>query len=142
MQRDAVHCPPVVPRPVLGLFVAALLLTSFSGHAGVQVLDGALLAKLYHVHQHGVPGERAYIATHGTWEGFVHPHCHRQHQDGRDSQPGPDHVQAAASLASAALCASWQTTPLVPVAAIIVSVPSPAPGAVALPRPLLPPPQA
>ena len=83
---------------------ASLLLTGFTGHAGVQLLDGALLAKLERIHRHGVPGEAEYIAQHGSWEGYVHGHCHREHR-AAGSQPSPDQVQAAASLAGAVVCA-------------------------------------
>ena len=101
---------PATGRLALLLLATALLTSGFGGHAGVQLLDGAMLAKLYPVHRHGVPGEAAYIAAHGTWEGYVHSHCHRQAADA-GQQPGPDEVQAAASLAGAVTCAEF-TSPL------------------------------
>jgi hypothetical protein len=93
------------------LVAGILLLTSFAGHAGVQMVDRALAVDLYHLHRHGVFGEAAYIAHHGTWEGFVDGHCHRAMETSHD-QPGPFDVQAAASLAGAVHCPAAVTTPV------------------------------
>lgn len=109
------HLAPRPPLPLVALhravllsLVVSLLLTSFTGHAGMQVIDGAFAQTLLRTHRHGVPGEADYIHTHGTWHGFVAEHCHRSTPT--ESQPGPDHVQSAITLAGAVDCAT--TTPL------------------------------
>lgn len=91
-------------RAALLLLAAAVLLTAFTGRAGVQVIDGAMAARLFAFHLHGVPGEREYVAAAGQPAPFVHRHCH-----GSPEQPapqaGPFEVLAAAVLAGAIWCA-------------------------------------
>lgn len=90
-----------------------LLLSGVSGRAGVQVVDRATAARLFAVHLHGVPGERTYVDTYAQQAPFVPPHCHAP-LDRSAPQPGPDEVQAAVSLAGAALCGLIQAAPLLP----------------------------
>src|SRR5215211_7802796 len=107
-----IRCAPV-ERLLIAVLAGAMLLTGFTGHAGQQLLDQALLAKLVRTHYHGVPGEAAYIAQHGTWEGSVHSHCHPPQEHGA-SHIGPDEVQGPSSLAGAAACLANTITPLPP----------------------------
>lgn len=98
---------------VLLLLAAALLWSSFSGRSGVQVLSEAAAARIFALHQHGLPGEAEYVATHGVSAPFVPRHCHTPLST-PDAQPGPYEVQAAASLGSGALCAGGGATPAAP----------------------------
>lgn len=95
--------PQVVQHALLLWLAVGLLVTSFTGNAGVQLVDRALAERLYLVHRHGVPGEAEYVALHGTWEGYVHNHCHYLPATGHGG-PGPDGVMAASVLAGAAVC--------------------------------------
>jgi hypothetical protein len=88
---------------VLAALVFALLTSAFTGNAGVQVLDSALTARLFALHQHGVPGESEYIHQHSAPAPFVHTHCHAAVN--QPDPPAPAEVQAAASLSGALLCA-------------------------------------
>ena len=90
-------------RSVLVLLVTAQLLVSFSGHAGIQVLDRALTARLAELHLHGVAGEASYVAAYQQPAPFVHTHCHDALFEA-GVQPGPDEVVAASALASTAGC--------------------------------------
>jgi hypothetical protein len=92
-------------RAAAVLLAVALLGTGFAGRAGVQVLDGAIVARLLPLHLHGVPGEAEYVRTFGVPAPFVHPHCHDA-PAGATPGPGPDEVQAAAALAGAVWCAA------------------------------------
>lgn len=116
--------PAGLHHVVLAMLAFALLMTGITGHAGVQVLDRAAAARLFPLHRHGVPGEAAWIAAHGTWEGFVGPHCHADYTQPAP-QPGPDDVQAATSLAGSLWCATAMTVlsppPLAPVAAAAIA---------------------
>jgi hypothetical protein len=98
---------PDLQRALQQLVLAGLALvfiwTTVTGRAGVQRIDADLLARFMPVHRHGVAGEAAYIATHGSWYGLVHPHCHPQVPP-PSGQPGPDEVHAATVLAGAVLC--------------------------------------
>jgi len=103
----------VAYRVALLLLVAALLVTAFTGRAGVQVLDGAMAARLFAFHLHGVPGEREYVDTYGVPAPFVHRHCHAP-PDQPAPQAGPFEVLAAAALAGALWCAEPTTQPVLP----------------------------
>ncbi len=129
-------------RATGALLALALLSSGVTGRSGVQVLDRATLAALYLVHLHGVPGEGAWLATHGTWKGLVPNHCHADPETmARTAAPGQDEVQTASNLAGAIVC---QPLRLLPVPAVHVT-PLTAFPAVARaqenPRPLPPPPQ-
>src|SRR5829696_352103 len=91
---------------VRAALAVALLMSAFTGNAGVQVLDSALTARLFALHQHGVPGEAEYIHQHGAPAPFVHTHCHATAN--QSESPAPAEVQAAASLSGALLCADTQ----------------------------------
>ncbi len=100
-------------RAALLLLAAALLVTAFTGRAGVQVIDGAMAARLFAFHLHGIPGEREYVDAVGEPAPFVHRHCHAapgQHPP----QAGPFEVLAAATLAGALWCADPATPLLLP----------------------------
>jgi hypothetical protein len=104
------------PRLVLAALTFALLTSAFTGNAGVQVLDSALTARLFALHQHGVPGEAEYIHQHSAPAPFVHTHCHAA--TNQPDSPAPAEVQAAASLSGAMLCADAST---------VVATPAPLP---------------
>lgn len=91
-------------RAALLLLAAAVLLTAFTGRAGVQVIDGAMAARLFAFHLHGVPGEREYVDAAGQPAPFVHRHCHAPPEQPAP-QAGPFEVLAAAALAGAVWCA-------------------------------------
>jgi len=128
-------------RGVLALLAAALLLTSFTGHAGVQVLDRDFAARLFPYHLHGVPGEREYVERYHEPAPFVPGHCHSPLVDPAQ-QPGPDEVQAAASLAGVSICTDWTALPAAAPPPWLGAEPLPliAPHDLAL-RPAPPPPQ-
>lgn len=104
---------------ILVLLAAALLWTSFAGRAGMQVLSEATAARLVSLHQHGIPGERAYVATHGQPAPFVPGHCHAPLST-PGAQPGPDDVMAASALSGSVLCAVAATAAAVPAAVLPV----------------------
>ena len=124
------------------LLALALLVSGVMGRSGVQVLDRATLAALYLVHLHGVPGEEAWLAAHGTWQGLVPNHCHADPDTmARTVAPGQDEVQTASNLAGAVIC---QIPRLLPVPVVHVTPLTAFPAvarARANPRPLPPPPQ-
>jgi len=95
------------------MLVATLLLVGFSGHAGVQVLDQDVAARIARLHLHGVSGEAAYVHSHAAPAPFVMPHCHAPIES-TPSQPSPDQVQAATTLAGAMLCGSVAPVPAPP----------------------------
>jgi hypothetical protein len=103
----------VVYRVALLLLAAALLLTAFTGRAGVQVIDGAMAARLFAFHLHGVPGEREYVDTYGEPAPFVHRHCHAP-PDRPAPQAGPFELLAAATLAGALWCSEPANSPALP----------------------------
>jgi hypothetical protein len=117
----------------------ALLLVVATGHAGVQVLDQATVARLARLHLHGVPGERDYVRAFNAPAPFVHPHCHRLAAPAAD-QPGPFEIVSAGSLAGAALCAPDVAAPVAPVLTRFgESSAASLPSATALPPPTEPP---
>lgn len=102
-------------RPALALhqltllaLAGALLLTNFTGYAGVQILDHATATRIFSLHLHGVPGEAAYIHNHGAPAPFVSGHCHNALPDA-GGQPAADEAQAS-TLAGATLCAESGAT--------------------------------
>jgi hypothetical protein len=97
IQPSALH-----PAAVIALTVA-LLASGFTGRAGVQVVDGAMAARLFALHLHGVDGEAEYVREFGEAAPFVHPHCHAPLAP-VSAQPSPDGVQAASALAGALWC--------------------------------------
>ena len=110
--RDAVQ------RMALAALALALLLTGFSGRAGVQVVDRVTLDRLFALHLHGTPGEREYVHTHNAPAPFVHGHCH----DARElpaAETGPYEVMAAASLAGVAHCAMPGMIPVAPAESLL-----------------------
>lgn len=90
-------------RVTLVMLAAAFLLTGFVGRAGVQVVDGAMAARLFALHLHGVPGEAEFVQSFGMPAPFVHPHCHDAVQQ-QTPPPSPDEVQAASTLAGSFDC--------------------------------------
>src|SRR5215203_5250291 len=92
----------ILERLFLTMLVATLLLVGFTGHAGVQVLDQDVAARIARLHLHGVSGEAAYVHSHTAPAPFVTPHCHAPVEP-TPSQPSPDQVQAASTLAGATL---------------------------------------
>jgi hypothetical protein len=103
----------VAYRAALLLLAAALLVTAFTGRAGVQVIDGAMAARLFAFHLHGVPGEREYVDTYGEPAPFVHRHCHAPPEQSAP-QAGPFEVLAAAALAGAVWCSDPVAQPVLP----------------------------
>lgn len=100
-------------RTALAALALAVLMSGFTGRAGVQVVDGAIAARLFALHLHGIAGEREYVEAHREPAPFVHGHCHAPLEQPAP-QPGPYEVQAAASLAGAALCAMSSSAPAPP----------------------------
>ena len=82
-----------------------VLFTGFAGRAGVQVVNEATAQRLFRLHPHNVPGEQLYIETYGEPAPFVPEHCHDDpNLTTSHTQPDPNEVQAAASLAGSMLC--------------------------------------
>lgn len=100
-------------RAALLLLAAALLITAFTGRAGVQVIDSAMAARLFAFHLHGVPGEREYVDAVGEPAPFVHRHCHAAPRQPAP-QAGPFEVLAAATLAGAVWCSEPVNLPALP----------------------------
>ncbi len=139
--RVAVLAPVALTQQLtLVLLAAALLWTSFAGRAGMQVLSEATAARLFSLHQHGVPGERAYVATHGRPAPFVPGHCHAPLST-PDAQPGPDRVMAASALSGSVLCAAGAVAVAATPAAVLTAPPAKtlAPEGRTLLPPILPP---
>lgn len=127
-------------RCLLSLFAVTLLLMGFTGHSGVQVIDGAAAARIAELHLHGVAGEAEYVRTYHAPAPFVHDHCHGPLPTA-ENQPNPDRVLAASALAGSMHCATLKQMP-----APVASSPSPASHVRHLPpglsvRPAVPPPQ-
>jgi hypothetical protein len=118
----------------LAALALALLLTGFSGRAGVQVVDRATADRLFALHLHGVPGEREYVHTHNAPAPFVHGHCHAAREFPAPG-PGPYEAQVAASLAGVAHCPAANLTPATP-----AERPSPAASAPLVPESHVPAP--
>jgi hypothetical protein len=121
-QPLALPAPPAVLLQRAGLlaFAIVLLLTGFAGKAGVQVVDGAMAARMFALHLHGVAGEAEYVQATGTPAPFIHPHCHQPLVD-RHAQPDPSEVQAASALAGVLHCAESSVLLVTPAA---VSMPA------------------
>ena len=100
------------PAALAAMIALALLVSSVTGRAGVQVVDSALAMRLFPLHLHGVPGEEAHVALFRGPAPFVHPHCHDAPR--QPAPPGPAEVQAAVSLAGAVACTAMASTPLPP----------------------------
>lgn len=136
----AVPAPGAAYRLTLAALALALLLTNLAGRAGVQVVNGAVVARMLALHTHGVPLERVYVHAHNEPAPFVHTHCH----DAPPTAAAPTdagEVLAAASLAGALLCAPPPAAAGPPA----TTVPAPAPS-IAAPAgitfaPVTPPPQ-
>lgn len=132
--------PLALQRAALASLAVLLLMCGFTGRAGVQVVDHATAARIFALHLHGIPGEAQYVETYGLPSPLVHPHCHAPARV-PVAQPGPDEVQAAASLAGAVHCdlaAPMLTTPSL-TAAARPALPA-LPAGVSL-QPPVPPPQ-
>jgi hypothetical protein len=131
----------ILRRCLLSLFAVGLLAVGFTGHAGVQVLDGAAATRIAALHLHGVPGEAEYVHKYGVPAPFVHNHCH-QPLPSAENQPSPDQVLAASALAGSVDCVSldWMPEPatVAPVASAQVGA---RPVGLDI-RPAIPPPQA
>lgn len=133
--------PDAVSRVLLLVLTTALLLTGFSGRAGVQVLDRDHAALLFPLHLHGVPGERAYVERHGAPAPFVAGHCHAPYEHGQPP-PSPDEVQSASALAGSVLCIAADLTPVTPPAVGLALSAHVLPSGAAPSAPLVPPPRA
>jgi hypothetical protein len=105
----------ILQRIALAGLAIALLLTGFAGRAGVQVVDGAIAARMFALHLHGVPGEAEFVQATGTPAPFVHAHCHAPLSPSVP-QPDPDVVQAASTLAGSAVCTASAFAPVTPLA--------------------------
>ena len=97
-----------LPAPALQwvasvVLVLGLLASGATGRAGVQILDSATAARIFALHLHGIPGEREYVHRHARPAPWVRAHCHDLSPQPAP-QPGPFELQAAASLAGAAIC--------------------------------------
>jgi hypothetical protein len=145
MNADTVQCTrwaTAVRRAISTLVTLALLCSGVMGRSGVQVLDRATLAALYPVHLHGIPGEEAWLAAHGTWLGLVPNHCHPDPDTlARTVAPEPDEIHSAANLAGAVTCPATRPLPRPAMAVIPLTVPSVTVLAHGDPRPLPPPPR-
>lgn len=107
-----------IQRALLALLAATLLLTGFTGNAGVQVLDQDLAVRLARLHLHGVAGEAEYVRANAAPAPFIHPHCHGPLPE-LAAQPSPDEVQAAGALAGLTACTSMAPLPVPPPAALV-----------------------
>ena len=94
---------PALRRIASVVLVLGLLASGATGRAGVQVLDSAISARIFALHLHGIPGEREYVHRNAGPAPWVHAHCHDLAPQPAP-QPGVFELQAAASLAGAALC--------------------------------------
>lgn len=145
MNLDIVwHTPwaAAVRQAIGALLACALLCSGVMGRSGVQVLDRATLAALYPVHLHGVPGEEAWLAAHGTWQGLVPNHCHPDPDTlARAVAPGPDEIRSAANLAGVVTCPATHPLPRPAMAVMPLTVPPVMLLAHGDPRPLSPPPR-
>ncbi|MFN8557512.1 MAG: hypothetical protein U0531_09260 [Dehalococcoidia bacterium] len=125
---------------VRAVLAIAILVTGFTGRAGVAVVSASTAARFFALHTHGLIAEREYVSEYRAPAPYVHPHCHNAPY-APDQQPSPGEVQAASSLAAAAQCAVWTAEPTPLIAFIrLSSDPSHALVGRALP-PLPPPPQ-
>lgn len=126
---------------LLGTLAVALLLTGFTGRAGVQVLDRDHAARLFPLHLHDVLGEREYVAQHQGPAPFIAGHCHAAYGHG-DPPPSPDDIQAASALAGSAWCMSADIAPAAPPAQAVMIAAQAVPDGILAAAPLLPPPRA
>ena len=125
---------------VLLFLVALTLAPSLLGRAGFQLLEDAVAASIFPLHQHGVPGEAEYIAAHGEPAPFVHAHCHALPEDS-PAQRTPAELSVAGALLAPFHCAAAMTLPPAP-SGLVLAPPSPVlrPQGRVL-RPVSPPPQ-
>lgn len=132
--------PPLLVRAALLALVALVLAPPMLGRAGYQLVEEAMAARIFPVHLHGVAGETDYIARYGTWQGFVHDHCHDT-EARAGQQYTPAQMSAAAVVIGPALCGDVASLPL-PVAPVLVVAASHAdPPAAQSPTPDTPPPE-
>lgn len=135
--------PPATVNPLQAAALLALVVLTFAptmlGRAGFQLIEDHVARSVLAVHQHGVAGEAAYIHEHGTWEGYVSPHCHRDPSASLDHTPAE--LAVAGLILGPVLCGAAATLPASPDAlAICLPEPAVAPFAFESP-PLAPPPQ-
>jgi hypothetical protein len=121
------------------LLIAVTLAPSLLGRAGFQQIEAALAARIFVLHQHGVPGEAEYIREFGLPAPFVHPHCHAP--TGPRSPNAPGAFDLGSLLFGSVVCGTVLLVPLPPAAVqALVGTASGASGH-AEPRPLTPPPR-
>lgn len=102
-------------RVLMVVLAIGILHTSFTGRAGVQVLDHVTAARIAPLHLHGVAGEAAYVHEYHAPAPFVAPHCHAD-PTVAGNPPGPE--SAAAALAGSVLCAAANFQPVAASAAL------------------------
>lgn len=126
-------------RAVLLGLVALTLAPSLLGRAGFMAVEQAVAARIIPLHQHGIPGEAAYIRHLGVPAPFVHPHCHAPIDAARSQTPAQ--LAMGGLLFGPALCGTASSLPPAPAAAF--AMPEATGQAVdhGNPRPTTPPPQ-
>ncbi|MGH2586276.1 MAG: hypothetical protein ACRDJE_15285 [Dehalococcoidia bacterium] len=126
-------------RILLLLMVALTLAPSLLGRAGFQEIEKAVAARIFPLHQHGVPGEAEYIRRFGQPAPFVHPHCHPE----PDQPPSdtPSQLALGGLLFGPLLCGDDLAPLAQPSAAFGVDLVRTLPPTETILTPLTPPPQ-
>lgn len=125
---------------MLVLLIGLTLAPTLMGRAGFLMVERGVAARIFALHQHGVPGEAEYISHHGAPAPFVHPHCHRDPGAGPDTTPAE--LAAGALLFGPLLCGAGATLPPGPVDGIARTHDGETAPAAADRAPETPPPQA
>jgi len=122
-----------------GLLVLVALTPSLMGRAGFQALEQAMAARIFVLHQHGVPGEAEYIHAHGAPAPFVHPHCHAP--VGPRGSETPAQLAMGGLLFGPVLCGEAASLPVPPRPAVWAKESIPPPHEARSMQPPTPPPQ-
>ena len=102
---------------LIGL-VALVLAPTLLGRVGYMAIEEVVAARIFPLHQHGVPGEAEYIRTFGAPAPFIHLHCHPDSEPPRAETP--TQLALGGLLFGPLRCGSDASLPPAPLAVLAV----------------------